>query len=119
MLWDLLQQWQISSSQKTANSADLKASIAQVDLQKLESQVQTLALASQAMWELLSKQYGITEADLVSKMSEIDMRDGVLDGKLLVKSFDKCPECGKEVKKARSNCYWCGAKLSLATPFIK
>lgn len=119
MFWDLLQQLQISSSQKTANSADLKASIAEVKLQQLESQIQTLALASEAMWELLSKQYGITEVDLVSKMSEIDMRDGVLDGKLLVKSFDKCPDCGKEVKKARSNCYWCGAKLSLETPFIK
>lgn len=89
MFWDLLQQAQINSSQKSADNADLKASIAQVNIQHLESQVQTLALANQAMWELLSKQIGITEKDLLNKMSEIDMRDGVLDGKLSVKTFGK------------------------------
>lgn len=119
MLWDLLQQSQINSSRHSANAADLKAGIAQADVQQLDSQVQTLALACQAMWELLSKQYGISEIDLLNKMSEIDMRDGVVDGKLVLKASTKCTDCGKEVKKVRSNCYWCGAKLLQATPFIR
>jgi hypothetical protein len=119
MLWDLLQQTQISSAQRSANEASLKASITEINILELQGQVQTLALASQAMWELLSHQFGITETDLLNKMSEIDMRDGVADGKVSVKSLSKCPDCGKDVKKIRPNCYWCGAKLSLAMPFIK
>lgn len=119
MLWDLFQQSQISSSQKSAHIADLKASIAQDDVQQLDAQVQTLALACQAMWELLSKYHGVSELDLLNKMSEIDMRDGVMDGKLVFKAATKCPDCGKDVKKVRSVCYWCGTKLVQSTPFIK
>lgn len=119
MMWDLLQQLQISSSTKSANSALLKAGVTQVQLEQLESQVQTLTLACQAMWELLAKNFGVTEEDLVKKMSEIDLRDGVLDGKLTAIVPTTCPDCNKAVKKTRLNCYWCGAKLTNASPFIK
>ena len=69
MLWDFLQQLQISDSQKAASDATLKANIAETNIQQLQGQVQTLALASQAMWEILSKQCGVTELDLLNKMS--------------------------------------------------
>jgi hypothetical protein len=119
MLWDLFQQSQIHSSKLAADTADLKASVVQADVQQLEAQVQTLALACQAMWEILSKQHEVTEADLLHKMSEIDVRDGVLDGKLVMKASTHCPDCGRDVKKIRTNCYWCGAKLQHASPFIR
>lgn len=119
MLWDLFQQLQISNSAKSANDAALKASITQAEVEQLESQLQTLALASQAMWELLSTHFGMTEHDLLKKISEIDLRDGVLDGKLSISTRKTCPDCNKEVKRVRTHCYWCGAKLSQATPFIK
>lgn len=49
MLWDLLQQTQISSAQRSANEASLKASITEINILELQGQVQTLALASQAL----------------------------------------------------------------------
>ena len=119
MLWDLLQQSQIKSTRQSADSADFKASLAQANVEQLEAQVQTLSLACQAMWELIGKNFGVTEIDLLNKMTEIDLRDGVMDGKLSLKAATKCSECGKEIKKIRSNCYWCGAKLISATPFIR
>jgi rRNA maturation endonuclease Nob1 len=119
MLWDLLQQSQINRSRQSADTADFKASVAQANIEQLETQVQTLSLACQAMWELLGKSYGVSEIDLLNKMTEIDLRDGVMDGKLSLKAATKCHDCGKEIKKVRSNCYWCGAKLMSSTPFIK
>lgn len=119
MLWDLFQQSQIRHGQNSADDADLKASIANSRVDELEGQLQTLSLACQAMWELMSKKSGITEQELLKKMDEIDLRDGMLDGKLETKTHDKCPECGHKVKKKRPNCFRCGAKLSTSTPFIK
>ncbi|AQT60455.1 hypothetical protein [Cellvibrio sp. PSBB023] len=55
MLWDLLQQSQIKSTRQSADSADLKASLAQANVEQLEAQVQTLSLACQAMWEPIGK----------------------------------------------------------------
>ena len=71
------------------------------------------------MWEILSKIHGVSEIDLLNKMSEIDMRDGVMDGKLEYKAATTCHDCGKPIKKVRSSCYWCGANLIRSTPFIK
>ena len=79
--------------------------------------MQQLSLACQAMWELLKHQ-GMTDADLERKMTEIDLRDGVRDGRLTVSQASQCPSCSKPVKSQRSHCYWCGEKLSNATPFF-
>lgn len=119
MLWDLFQQVQISGAQKSANNASLAANIAQVDIEVLQGQIQTLALANHAMWELLSDRLGVTEGELLNKMSEIDLRDGVADGKLTAKAIANCSDCGKPIKRHRPNCYWCGARVSGTFPFIK
>ncbi len=119
MFWNLIQQFQIGHSQNSADDAHLKASIATAKIAELEERLQTLALASQAMWEILSAQKGITENELVEKITEIDLRDGELDGKLRVTTISKCPDCGHQMKTSRPNCFWCGTKLSTSTPFIK
>ena len=119
MLWDLFQQSQIRHSQNSADNAEMKASIANSKIEELEGQLQTLSLACQAMWELVSPKFGIAEQELLTKMDEIDLRDGTLDGKLQTTTHTKCPDCGHEVKRKRPNCFRCGANFSGSTPFIK
>ena len=45
-------------------------------VRSLEASVDHLALACQAMWELLRGQVGVTEEQLLAKMKEVDLRDG-------------------------------------------
>jgi hypothetical protein len=116
-LWNFFQSGQIAKSQASADQASIKSRGNSGDIARLEERIDTLSLATNAMWELLSKNHGYTEKDLLSKMEEIDLRDGVKDGKLTSVSNDKCPDCGHIIRKRRSNCYWCGASLKDDNPF--
>jgi hypothetical protein len=39
------------------------------------------------MWEIIRDQSSITDEELVEKITEIDLRDGVVDGKMGVRLF--------------------------------
>ena len=116
-LWDFFQQGQIAKGQATADQASLKSRNNSGDISRLEERIDTLSLATHAMWDILSKNHGYTENDLLSRMEEIDLRDGVKDGKLSAENSQNCPDCGHRLKKRRSNCYWCGTNLSDGNPF--
>ena len=118
-IWDLFQQGQISSNKAKAEGAVSLAVTAGTGVANLQGQIDTLVLANQAMWELLSTQLGVTESDLVKKMNEIDLRDGKQDGKISAQreTTTQCGDCGHKIGKRRSNCYWCGAKLETGSPF--
>lgn len=116
-LWDLFQQRQISRGQATADQAARKSKHNSGDISRLEERIDTLSLATHAMWEMLSRNHGYTETDLLEKMEEVDLRDGVKDGKLAAKYINSCPKCGHKLPKRRANCYWCGASLDDGIPF--
>ncbi|EOD81434.1 hypothetical protein D515_04336 [Grimontia indica] len=116
-LWTIFQSGQIGRNHSTATQASVKSERNASDVNYLEDRLDTLSLANQAMWELLSNHLGYTENDLLKKMEEIDMRDGVLDGKITVSAVKNCPECGHTIRKRRANCYWCGAALKGPTTF--
>ncbi|MDP0490016.1 MAG: hypothetical protein Q7Q71_03055 [Verrucomicrobiota bacterium JB023] len=77
---------------------------------RLKKEIEELTLASQAMWELLSGHLGFTDEHLISKMNEIDLRDGQLDGKI-ADEIVTCPKCGQKVSTAKPNCVYCGTRV--------
>ena len=79
-------------------------------VRSLEASVDHLALACQAMWELLRGQVGVTEEQLLAKMKEVDLRDGALDGRIRPVLI-KCPACGKPSNSKNSSCMYCGAVI--------
>jgi hypothetical protein len=81
-------------------------------ISELEEKVDRLSLLCHALFEELKRATGYSEAQLKEKMLEIDLRDGKRDGKYDPLASAKCPECGHKITKSRSNCFWCGAKLS-------
>ena len=99
-----------------------KATLASSDAQAHESALADLnrrfdhlALITQALAELLFERAKVSEADLAAKIDEIDMRDGVRDGRAaMVRS---CPKCHRSIAGHRTTCLYCGAPLELATPF--
>jgi uncharacterized paraquat-inducible protein A len=115
LFWNLRQQQQIGE-------VNAKAALARSDVQTQDSAVadlnrrfERLALVTQALAELLSERAKVSQADLAAKIDEIDMRDGVRDGR--VAATRSCPKCHHSTAGHRTTCLNCGASLDAATPF--
>lgn len=76
-------------------------------LHDLEDQIDRLLLINRAMWELVRDKNGFTEDELFSKVAEIDLRDGKMDGKLS-KDRKKCSSCGRTLNPKHTRCLYCG-----------
>ena len=88
----------------------------QAELAELHQRVDALSLACTALWELLSEHTGVGEKELIAKIEELDLCDGVLDNKLAA-SASECPQCTRANRPSRSMCLYCGAKLTQGRPF--
>ena len=75
-----------------------------------------LTLICRALWELMREQNNLTEEDLLKKVKEIDLLDGVLDKKLR-NPPKKCSKCGRAVSKRHMRCIYCGAESLMDTAF--
>jgi hypothetical protein len=79
---------------------------------QLQSQIDGLLLATQAMWELLRDKTGLSEEDLRQRMEEIDLRDGVRDGRIGPAKVN-CPACNRINNDRRTHCVYCGGALNV------
>lgn len=80
-----------------------------VEINRIHRRVDRLALACQAMWELLRDSTDIEDKDIFDKMEEVDLRDGVRDEKMGAPVVH-CPSCGRKGNAYRPLCIYCGAK---------
>ena len=111
MLFELYQQGQINEAKEAASKAQTKADRYANDIEVLTRKLERLTLASQALWELLRDSGFCAEEVLVKKMEEIDLRDGVQDGKIS-RTIKVCNHCGRNSNSKRLECVYCGEKLS-------
>ncbi len=116
MFWDSYQQARIAGAERAAESAEAKIDRYASAVENLQRHVDRLALACQAMWELLQACSDVTEQDLEKKILEIDGRDGSVDGKMGPQVLD-CPSCGRKTNSKRATCVMCGAPLKPPSPF--
>lgn len=107
-IWNYFQAMQISSSNRVANNADIKSNRNIKEIRVLEEKIDALALITHSMWELLEEKTNVTVKELETKIEQIDLRDGKLDGKKS-EYVAICPDCGHKVNKGRTNCFWCGS----------
>ena len=70
----------------------------------LEAKVNKLTLVNHALFELFAERSGITEAQLVDKVNEIDLRD-VQPGH---EAPIVCEQCGRSYSKRHNHCFYCG-----------
>lgn len=115
-IWDLSQQKAIGEARAAASEAKTKNSEQATKINELEFRVERLALACQAMWESLREQAGLTEAQLLAKMEEIDLRDGKKDGRMGARPVS-CPSCGRRASSRSKKCIYCGTGLSSGHSF--
>ncbi|TLD69669.1 hypothetical protein FEM03_17080 [Phragmitibacter flavus] len=110
MLWEVHQQGQIHSAQQQADRAARKTDGFADDLKQLRRHVDRLSLACQSLWELVKERTDLTEADIEQRMLDIDLRDGVQDGKIGMQIID-CPQCHSKTNSRRQTCIMCGTEL--------
>ena len=80
-LWNLFQQKQIAHIQTEVSARQTQRELDSYRVQSVDMQLDRLTLVCQAMWELLRERTGLTESQLLAKVTEVDLRDGKLDGK--------------------------------------
>ena len=73
----------------------------------LEANLAKALMICETLWELLRDEHGWNDAALHKKLHEVDMRDGVLDGKNQRKAVE-CPDCGHTVSSRHPACIYCG-----------
>ena len=116
LFWNLRQQRQIGEATVQATRASSDSQVHESALADLNRRFDHLALITQALAELLSERAKVSQADLAAKIDEIDMRDGVRDGRA-APAPRSCPKCGRAIAGHRTTCLYCGATLDAAKPF--
>lgn len=109
-LYDFQQETRIAGAKRTAVEARGKAAEAQTDLQRLQRDHEKLKLVTMALWELLKSRTKLTDDDLARYVHEVDMSDGVRDGKVAQRQTRlPCEECRNLVPTSSLVCAYCGA----------
>lgn len=116
ILWDLHQQRRINDVEGQANEASRRATDYQQRVREVEDQIDRLALVNQAVWALVKDRLGLTDDLLIKKMRQIDLLDGVEDGKV-TRSVNECPGCSRTLSARHKRCMYCGHEVARATPF--
>lgn len=113
-IWDLIQHRQIQRAEENVELARKESDRVDERLhfesQRLEAKIDALALVCEAMWELVSERTALSRDDILSKMDEIDRRDGRADGKISGKP-SRCTRCYRPVHTSQPKCMYCGAPV--------
>ncbi len=101
---------EVNIASSRAARADNKADAAELNVRRLAARMDGMALACQAMWELLQEKTELSDEDLLQRMQEVDLRDGNADGRLRATTTD-CSTCGRTVNSRRGSCMYCGTEM--------
>lgn len=116
LLWEYNQHKRLKELEARSQRHEFNESQAFSDL---DHRLARMTLINQAMWEILSAKLGVTEAELVAKIREIDLRDGVLDGRMRTKKSSPphtCPKCRRTQAQSHSTCVFCGTGIPATPP---
>jgi len=107
----------LNSTSQQAVESKTAAMNAEMSVQELTWKVNKLTLVNHALFELLEEKFGLTEAELMAKMTEIDLRDDHMNGRAPVATSISCEACGKTYSKRHNHCLYCGHINTSGSPF--
>ena len=108
-LYDIFQNFRMRQVVKDLDGTRTKTSDNSITLHELQDKVDHLSVVCLAMCELL-EEVGFNKSMLISKIEEVDRRDGKLDGRLA--STSNCNRCGRTVAVRHTHCLYCGIEMS-------
>lgn len=107
LIWDAKQQRSISRVSDKLQTANLSLESLRDRLLEAHERLDRSNLVNLAMWELIAERLGLTTEQLRQKVIEIDLRDGLQDGKFSGEA-PACGGCGRKMNPNRSHCLNCG-----------
>lgn len=116
MIWDFLTYQRAAAAERTADDARSQARTLGTDVHHVRDDLQRMMLVVHAMWDLLREKAGLTDEDLLQKINELDLRDGVQDGKH-AQPARPCAACGRPMSNRFARCLYCGAHDEARLPF--
>ncbi len=96
---------------EAAAEARAKAQDAATQIEFMKRDIERLLMITEALWRLLQRAHGYTDEELRNLITEIDLRDGKLDGKVKKQEELLCPACKRPVTVRQSSCIYCGQPL--------
>jgi hypothetical protein len=107
LFWNMHQDARIQSAEMAAHQSESRTRSVKDDIIGLEERLDRLLLVTQALWSLLRKRTKLTEDDLMNEVTELDLQDGKLDGKV-TKPIVRCPKCDSAICHKFNRCLFCG-----------
>jgi len=123
IIGDLFRESQMRKQKLDNLDVDQKSRYRTNDLKKelrmLEQRHEQLKLVTLAFWSLLRDHTGLTDSDLKKYVQNIDLMDGVKDGKAAAsKEKTNCTSCKRIILSNALVCVYCGAEGNVsANPF--
>jgi hypothetical protein len=115
-MWGIFQEIQLNDLRARQSGAALSLKSTDLNLDDLSRQLRKMALVNQALYELLKERIDISDEDLRRKIREVDLRDGIENGKLDASPL-RCPKCGGAVTAGALSCLACGATVAPKYPY--
>ncbi len=88
-------------------AADREALNARSNAEQLQSQLDRLEAICMALWSLVREKTNLTDEGLAKRMQEIDLANGVQDGKI-THGASICPQCNRPLSLKHHRCLYCG-----------
>ncbi len=108
----------IQNVQSVASEARDKARDAENQIERMKQDIERLLMITEALWKLLQRTNGFTDEELKNLINEIDLRDGMLDGRVTKKETRACPSCQRLCSTRHQRCMYCGRVLQ-PDPFAR
>ena len=109
LFWELNQNRRIGEAQTEARNSESKARDLGHQVEVLKQAIEKLALVNAAMWSLLQEKAHLKDEDLANRMQQIDMMDGVADGRISPQKALACAKCLRPLSRTHERCMYCGA----------
>ena len=104
----------IEKAESDADRAQTGATRSQAETDVLKVHLERLSMITEALWTILKEKHGYGDEELMKRITEIDLRDGKLDGHAVSSETPVCPQCKRmHIAKHRPICLYCGATISV------
>jgi hypothetical protein len=110
LFWDLYQQRQIGQAHQAAGDArrrPKRQGWGRREVARADERIDKLVLIAHAMWTLVAEKTGLTEADLLKPVTEVDGQDGTIDGRI-TRPPVRCSKCDAVISRKFNRCLFCG-----------
>jgi len=109
LFWELNQNRRIGEVQTDPRNTESKTRDLSREVESLRQSIEKLALVNAAMWSLLQEKSGLKDEQLLNRMQEIDLADGVADGRISQAKAMQCVKCQRPMSRTHERCMYCGA----------